>query len=128
MGRTDNWTEGEVLDSRPVICQNQPAMSARTNEDPKPPFWIGSSRSDLKEFPSDVCHAIGFALWQAQIGRKHRDAKVLKGFCGAGVLEVVEDHYGDTFRAVYTVKIAGAVYVLHVFQKKAKQGSKTPNG
>jgi phage-related protein len=69
---------------------------------------------------------MGFALWQAQLGRKHRDAKVLKGFGGAGVLEVVEDHDGKTYRAVYTVKFAGAVYVLHAFQKKSKKGIKTP--
>jgi phage-related protein len=69
---------------------------------------------------------MGFALWQAQQGGKHRDAKVLKGFGGAGVLEVVEDHDGDTYRAVYTVKFAGAVYVLHAFRKKSKKGIKTP--
>ena len=92
----------------------------------KPLFWIGSTRSELKRFPADVCSAVGFALWQAQLGRKHRDAKVLKGFGGAGVLEVVEDNDGATFRAVYTVKFAGAVYVLHVFQKKSKKGIKTP--
>jgi phage-related protein len=59
-------------------------------------------------------------LWEAQLGRKHRDAKILKGFGGAGVLEVVEDHVGNTYRAIYTVKFAGAVYVLHAFQKKSK--------
>jgi phage-related protein len=101
-------------------------MSTGASEASKPLFWIASSRNDLKEFPDDVCHAVGFALWQAQLGRKHRDAKVLKGFGAAGVLEVVEDHHGDTFRAVYTVKFAGAVYVLHVFQKKSKKGIKTP--
>lgn len=62
----------------------------------------------------------------AQIGEKHPDAKPLKGFKGAGVLEVVEDHSGDTYRAVYTVRFAGAVYVLYAFQKKAKKGAKTP--
>jgi phage-related protein len=95
-------------------------------EQAKPVFWIGSSREDLRAFPEEVCQAMGFALWQAQLGRKHRDAKVLKGFGGAGVLEVVEDHHGDTYRAVYTVKFAGAVYVLHAFQKKSKKGIKTP--
>lgn len=69
---------------------------------------------------------MGFALRQAQFGGKHRDAKVLKGFGGAGVLEIVDDHDGDTYRAVYTVKFAGAVYVLHAFQKKSKKGIKTP--
>lgn len=101
-------------------------MSTGPTGDPKPLFWIGSSRNDLKEFPADVRQVVGFALWQAQLGRKHRDAKVLKGFGGAGVLEVVEDHDGNTFRAVYTVKFAGSVYVLHVFQKKSKKGIKTP--
>ncbi len=69
---------------------------------------------------------MGFALWQAQIGRKHRDAKILRGFGGAGVLKVVADHDGDSYRAVYTVKFADAVYVLHAFQKKSKKGIKTP--
>jgi phage-related protein len=68
----------------------------------------------------------GFALWQAQTGGQHMDVKVLKGFGGGGVLEVVEDHQGSTYRAVYTVKFSGAVYVLHAFQKKSKKGIKTP--
>jgi phage-related protein len=101
-------------------------MSTGPIDDAKPLFWMGSSRDNLKEFPADVRHAVGFALWQAQVGRKHRDAKVLRGFGGAGVLEVVQDHDGDTFRAVYTVKFARAVYVLHTFQKKSTKGIKTP--
>ncbi len=101
-------------------------MSNGETEESKPLFWIGSSRVDLREFPEEVSHSMGFALWQAQLGRKHRDAKVLKGFGGAGVLEVVEDHDGSTYRAVYTVKFAGAVYVLHAFQKKSKKGIKAP--
>src|SRR5476651_1497741 len=68
----------------------------------------------------------GYALYVAQLGGKHRDAKPLKGFGGAGVVEIVADHQGDTFRAVYTVRFAAAVYVLHVFQKKAKKGRATP--
>lgn len=68
---------------------------------------------------------MGFALYLAQTGEKHLATKPLKGFGGAGVLEVVEDHDGDTFRAVYTVKFASAVYVLHAFQKKSKSGIKT---
>lgn len=76
--------------------------------------------------PDDVVDVFGFALHLAQTGKKHDQAKPLKGFGGAGVLEVVEDHQGDTFRAVYTVKIADAVYVLHCFQKKSKQGIETP--
>jgi phage-related protein len=93
---------------------------------PKPLIWMGSSHKDLKAFPAEVRHVIGFALFQAQMGRKHLDAKVLTGFGGAGVLEVVSDHDGDTFRTVYTVKLPGAVYALHAFQKKSKKGIKTP--
>ena len=76
--------------------------------------------------PDDVIDVFGFALHLAQMGKKHDQAKPLKGFGGASVLEVVEDHMGDTYRAVYTVKIADAVYVLHCFQKKSKQGIETP--
>jgi phage-related protein len=97
-----------------------------TGAEPKPLFWVASSRRDLKAFPLEVRRTMGFALWQAQAGDKHVDAKPLKGFGGAGVLEVVEDHDGNTYRAVYTVKLAGAVYVLHAFQKKSKKGAKTP--
>jgi phage-related protein len=95
-------------------------------ERPKPLFWVGSSKKDLKGFPLAVRRITGFALFQAQAGGKHVDAKPLKGFGGAGVLEVVADLEGSTFRAVYTVKFAGAVYVLHAFQKKSKKGVKTP--
>jgi phage-related protein len=93
---------------------------------PKPVEWIGSSLKDLRAFPEVVRETMGFALYLAQIGDKHVAAKPLKGFTGAGVLEVVEDFDGDTFRAVYTVRFASAVYVLHVFQKKSKTGIKTP--
>jgi phage-related protein len=93
---------------------------------PKPLLWIGSSRKNLKGFPLKVRKTFGFALWQAQVGGKHLNAKVLQGFKGAGVLEVVEDFDGKTYRAVYTVKFAGIVYVLHAFQKKSKKGIKTP--
>lgn len=92
----------------------------------KPLFWIASSRDDLRAFPEEVKDLMGFALYEAQLGGKHVDAKPLKGFGGAGVLEIVEDHTGDTYRAVYTVKFAGAVYVLDAFQKKSKKGAKTP--
>jgi phage-related protein len=93
---------------------------------PKPVIWIGSSKKNLRAFPHEVQRRLGFALFQAQIGGKHADAKPLKGFGGAGVLEIVEDHDSDTFRAVYTVKFAGAVYMLHAFQKKSKKGVRTP--
>ena len=88
--------------------------------------WIGSSRSALKSFPAAVKDVIGFALYQAQIGRKSPTAKPLTGFGGASVLEIVDHHHGDTYRAVYTVKFAEVVYVLHAFQKKAKKGIATP--
>lgn len=71
---------------------------------------------------------IGYALYVAQRGGKHQDAKVLSGFGGAGVLEVIKDCRSDTFRAVYTLKYAGTVYVLHAFQKKSKSGRQTPRG
>jgi len=93
---------------------------------PKPVFWIASSRKDLKKFPKGVRQTVGQALFDAQTGGKHPDAKPLRGFHGAGVLEVVEDDNGSTFRAVYTVKFVGVVYVLHAFQKKSKRGAKTP--
>jgi phage-related protein len=88
--------------------------------------WVGRSQQDLRDFPATVRRDIGYALYFAQAGDKHPAAKPLKGFGGAGVLEVVEDFDGDTYRAVYTVKFADAVYVLHVFQKKAKKGIATP--
>ena len=92
-------------------------MSTGETEQAKPLFWMGSTHKDLKAFPAGVRQAVGFALFQAQLGRKHVDAKVLKGFGGAGVLEVMSDFDGDTYRTVYTVKFAGAVYALHAFQR-----------
>jgi phage-related protein len=92
----------------------------------KPVLWIRSSYKDFRAFPDPVQDAMGYALYQAQIGEKNCSAKPLKGFGGAGVLEIVADHVGDTFRAVYTVKFATAIYVLHAFQKKSKSGIKTP--
>lgn len=88
--------------------------------------FISSSKEDLSGFPQNVKDVIGFALRVAQKGGKHPDAKPLSGFGGAGVLEVVSDFDGDTFRAVYTVKFRGVIYVLHAFQKKSKTGIKTP--
>lgn len=93
---------------------------------PKPIHWVGPSKRDLLAFPVAVRREIGFALYFAQNGEKHPSAKPLKGFAGAGVLEVVEDHRGDTYRAVYTVRFANAVYVLHAFMKKSKSGIRTP--
>ena len=88
--------------------------------------WIGSSRKDLKSFPAEVKDVMGYALYQAQVGRKAPSAKPLAGFGGAGVLEIVEDHQTDTYRAVYAVKFSEFVYVLHAFQKKSKKGIATP--
>lgn len=70
--------------------------------------------------------SVGSALWAAQTGEKAPYAKPLKGFAGAGVLEIVDDFDGDTYRAVYTVRFAGLVYVLHAFQKKSRRGIATP--
>ena len=91
----------------------------------KPVEWMGSSKADLKRFPDPVQGRMGFAIYRAQLGRRHRDAKPLKGF-GPGVVEVVARHDGDTFRAVYTVRFETVVYVLHAFQKKARRGIATP--
>ncbi len=92
----------------------------------KPVIWLGSSRKDLRSFPQPVQEHMGYALYVAQCGGKHRDAKTLNGFGGAAVVEVVKDFRGDAFRAVYTVRHAEAVYVLHAFQKKSKSGRETP--
>lgn len=97
-----------------------------TGAKPKELVWIASSLKDLRDFPEDVRQVMGFALFMAQTGGKHQAAKPLKGFHGAGVLEVVDDFDGDTFRTVYTVRFAEAVYVLHAFQKKAKKAIETP--
>lgn len=92
----------------------------------KPVHWVGSSYKDFRDFPDLVQDVMGFALYQAQIGRMHSSAKPLKGFGGASVVEIVDDHKGDTYRTVYAVKFDNAIYVLHAFQKKSKQGIKTP--
>jgi len=90
----------------------------------KPLFWIGSAKRDLLGFPDAVKDGIGIALSVAQFGGKHPSAKPWKGE-GAGVLEIVEDYRGDTYRAVYSVKFENATYVLHAFQKKSPKGIKT---
>ena len=90
----------------------------------KPLFWVGSSKGDLMEFPEAVKDEIGTALSVAQFGGKHPKAKPWKGE-GPGVLEIVADHRGDTYRAVYTVKFEHVLYVLHAFQKKSPNGRKT---
>lgn len=87
--------------------------------------WIASSRNDLKEFPEEVQDAFGYELFLAQTGQHPPSAKPLKGF-GSGVIELIEEHAGGAYRAVYTVRLETAIYVLHAFQKKSKQGIKTP--
>lgn len=87
----------------------------------KPLYWIGSSLKAITRFPAEVQRSIGFALSAAQYGGKHSSAKPWKGE-GQGVLEVVKDYDGDTYRAIYTIRFANAVYVLHAFQKKSPRG------
>lgn len=100
--------------------------SKKTKPKARPIFWVASAKKDLEALPDDVQDTFGYALDLAQRGRKHEQAKPLKGFTGAGVLEVVEDFRNDTFRVVYTVKFGDAVYVLHCFQKKSTSGIATP--
>ena len=92
----------------------------------KPLEWIGSSYKDLLALPIDVRTFFGYGLNFAQQGGHHPSAKVLKGFGGAGVLELLDDDAGGTYRAVYTVRFEAAVFVLHCFQKKSKRGIATP--
>ena len=87
---------------------------------------MGSSRDELKGFPKEVRRDIGQALYTAQQGETDPAAKSLKGFGGAKVMEIVDRHDTNTYRAVYTVQFAGKIYVLHAFQKKSKKGIKTP--
>lgn len=95
---------------------------------PKPVRWVASSKEDLSAFPNDVKSRVVGALWDAQIGLKSPAAKPLKGFGDAGVLEVVVDFDGNTFRTVYTVRFSRAVYVLHAFQKKSRRAIATLKG
>ena len=92
----------------------------------KPLMWMGDSLDVISGFPAPVKSMLGHSLNEAQRGGTPSDAKPLKGFGGAGVLEIVEDHRGDAYRAVYTVRFREVVYVLHVFQKKSKSGIETP--
>ena len=91
-----------------------------------PLVWMGSSLKELRSFPDAVKRVAGYALYVAQAGGKHADAKPLRGFSGAGVLEVVIDVDGTTYRVVYTVRSPNVIYVLHAFQKKARRGIATP--
>lgn len=92
----------------------------------KPIRWVGSSLRDLRSFPGPVRMEIGHALFTAQEGKTDPAARPLKGFGGAGVLEIVTSHHGNAWRAVYTVRFQAAIYVLHVFQKKSTKGIATP--
>jgi phage-related protein len=99
-------------------------MRARLLKGERPLDWVGSSKRDFLKFPEPVKEELGNALGLAQIGGKHRKAKPWKGH-GPGIFEVVEDHDGDTYRAVYTVRHREVIYVLHAFQKKSPKGSRT---
>jgi phage-related protein len=101
-------------------------MSSKSSPELKPLAWLASTKKDLMALPEEVIDTFGYALHLAQKGRKHEQAKPLHGFGSAGVLEVVEDWRGNAYRAAYTVRFAAAVFVLHVFQKKAKSGIATP--
>lgn len=89
-------------------------------------IFVASAQDDLRAFPDAVKHVMGFALYEAERGGKHPAARPLKGFKGAGVLEIVDDYDGDTYRVVYTVRLEDELYVLHAFQKKSKKGIATP--
>jgi len=97
-----------------------------TETKPKALVWVGSSRRDMRAMPKEIRRSFGVVLYAVQTGETPPIAKVLKGFGGAGVLELIEDDAGGTYRAVYTVRYATAIYVLHVFQKKSKRGRETP--
>jgi len=92
----------------------------------KPVEFIGTSKKDLSGFPDPVKQDIGHALFVAQQGNRAPNAKTLQGFGGGTVVEIVEDHDGDTYRCVYTTRLKRAIYVLHAFQKKSKRGRRTP--
>ena len=93
----------------------------------RPLKFLAAAYKDYTEFPAEVQGKMGFALWRAQEGKKHPSAKPLAGFGNAGVLEVAEDFRGDTYRAVYTVRFADCIYVVHAFQKKASTRSLRPS-
>jgi len=92
---------------------------------PKPLIWVGDSLAVVRSFPAEVKDEVGVALFQAQLGGKHIKAKPLRHI-SPGIMEIVSDHRSDTYRAVYTVRLEGRVYVLHAFQKKSKSGIATP--
>jgi phage-related protein len=102
------------------------SIFAQTDRPPiKPIEWVGSAHEDLRAMPDEVQHVFGYALHQAQIGKHHAAAKRLKGDL-RGLIEIVKDFDGNTYRAMYTAKLAGVIYVLHVFQKRSTHGVATP--
>ena len=107
------------------ILLSQLWYNTNMDKERRPIHWVGSSEKDLSSLPRPVKRRIGHALHLAQIGDKSENAKPLKGL-GPGVFEEVADYDGDTFRAVYTVRLSSGVYVLHCFQKKSKHGIETP--
>lgn len=99
----------------------------RKSREPRPLIWRGTSKTDFKAFPEHVQREMGYALFLAQMGERHPTmVRTLKGFGGSTVVEVKESHGGNAYRAVYTVRYADAVYVLHAFQKKSRKGIETP--
>lgn len=89
-------------------------------------IWVGKSYEDLKDFPPDVRHAMGYALYAAQINKMHEHAKVLSGMGNAKVIEIRENDKSGTYRVVYTIEMKDFIFVLHAFQKKSKSGIATP--
>jgi phage-related protein len=110
------------------VARSAARLQAERNQAPKPVKWVGNSRRVVQSFPEEVKDNVGTALFWAQKGSKHPDAKALKGFGDAQVIEIVENYDGDTYRAIYTVRIAEVVYVLHAFQKKSKKEGRTSKG
>lgn len=88
-------------------------------------IWVSSSKKDLLALSEEIRDEMGYGLYMAQLGQQHKKAKPLKGFGGAGVLEIIDSDEAGTYRTVYTITMPKAVCVLHVFQKKSKQGIKT---
>jgi phage-related protein len=109
-----------------INVKHQPTFFMANNQYLKELIFVASAKKALQEFPLQVRRDIGFALYQVQQGKTTRNSKPLKGFGCAGVLEIIEDYDGDTYRAVYTVKFENVLYILHCFQKKSKKGKATP--
>lgn len=92
----------------------------------KPIEWIGGSYKDLLKMPAEVRKNFGHALHLAQNNDRHQSTKTLRGFGGSDVIEILEDYNSDTYRAIYTTRFQGKIFVLHCFQKKSKNGNSTP--